>query len=243
MFDKKGYTPEQRRLKVIEHYSNGTNKCAIAGCEATIDMLTIDHEEFNRVELALTLGKKSYTGGGSLINGLLANGLPDVNISIKCMAHNAANKNPNAGKTISLGKRKNRDHIDSDGTKICIRCKIEKSTNEFSLSNRSKDGLHSYCSVCNNLHRNVIHLETLKKAYALYGYTGDMTYMTWSHTNNDGKAHRKYLTDKYGWNSAKGHNMAALLLREYNAGISNYPGLVIEHANVNHAQTKRKDDE
>ncbi|MEF8699718.1 MAG: hypothetical protein V5B36_11750 [Candidatus Accumulibacter sp. UW25] len=34
-------------------------------------------------------------------------------------------------------------------TKICVKCKEEKSLDDFHKNSRSSDGLHSYCKECN----------------------------------------------------------------------------------------------
>jgi hypothetical protein len=36
-------------------------------------------------------------------------------------------------------------------TKFCIKCKIEKSTSEFTKASNSKDGLQVYCKECRKL--------------------------------------------------------------------------------------------
>ena len=48
-------------------------------------------------------------------------------------------------------------------TKICPRCKIEKSVECYSKNKNSKDGLHSYCKDCKNHHNKQYRQENLEK--------------------------------------------------------------------------------
>lgn len=93
----------------IFHYSNGTNKCCIEGCNASIEALTLEHENFDRVELNRKLGVSDRLSGTNLAYALLNRQFPDVNITVKCMLHNALNQHPkNIGTSIqrTMGRNK-----------------------------------------------------------------------------------------------------------------------------------------
>lgn len=228
-----------RRRTVIFHYSNGTNKCSIEGCNAPVEALTLDHTEFNGIELSNQYGRKSARGGSALIDMLIDRNFPEVPISVKCMAHNAANKNPMHGVAVTLATRTNRDHIDSNYRKVCSYCKIEQTSIHFGLNKGQKDGLNNYCSVCSSKARNRKQAKDKALAFSIYGYTGDSDYMTFEHSNNDGNVHRAYLSKKYGWTDNLGGGFIQLLLREYKAGEPNWPGLIVVHANDNHIGRKQ----
>jgi hypothetical protein len=231
------------RRTVIFHYSNGTNKCCVDGCDAPIEALTLEHENFDKYELAKRLDYPSATEGSNLYHALMIRGFPDVGITVKCMAHNNANRNPNHSEHTSKAHymRKDRSHIDPNYEKVCNKCKIKKNQIHFHLHHKHKDGLTYVCKACDNQRRSSESNSDLKKAYALYGYTGDVENMTWEHSNNDGHIHKKYLRDKYGrkaWRNIGGVVLARLLLREYEEGLPNWPGLIVMHANDNHVGRK-----
>ncbi len=240
--EKRQHVRYWRRRTVIFHYSNGTNKCSVVGCNASIDSLTIDHVDFDTAGLISSLGKKSGRSGGGLISLLFDSGLPDANVDVKCMAHNVANKHPNHSINTSKNHSRTRvrDHIPQDYIKKCSVCESAKNQSFFALSNSTKDKLYPVCRECDNKRRKIQNQETLIKAYALYGYNGPIEFMTWEHSNNDGYLHRRYLQDKYKLKSRQisSYQFAALLLREYESGIQNYPGLVVAHANDNHLGMK-----
>lgn len=217
----------------IFHYSNGTNKCCIDGCDASIEALTLEHENFDRVELNRSLGYADNTGGNVLARALLYSGFPDVNITVKCFKHNMMNKHPKNGiSTNGHYMTKNRDHIPIDYEKQCSLCKNIKNQKEFGLRTKAKDGLQNYCNQCNNDNRKQNHKLILIMAYKLYGYEGPIEGMSWEHSNNDGYLHRKYLAEKYNQHSnISGVNLAALLLKEHEQGIPNYPGLIVVDMN------------
>ena len=51
-------------------------------------------------------------------------------------------------------------------TKICVKCKQEKSVLEFHRNARSSDGLHSYCKECNKA-QALAHIRAEKARKAL----------------------------------------------------------------------------
>ena len=51
-------------------------------------------------------------------------------------------------------------------TKICVKCKQEKSVLEFHRNSRSTDGLHSYCKECNKA-QALAHIKAEKARRAL----------------------------------------------------------------------------
>ncbi|KFB71690.1 MAG: hypothetical protein AW09_003145 [Candidatus Accumulibacter phosphatis] len=51
-------------------------------------------------------------------------------------------------------------------TKICVKCKQEKSILEFHKNSRSSDGLHSYCKECNKA-QALAHIRAEKARKAL----------------------------------------------------------------------------
>jgi hypothetical protein len=51
-------------------------------------------------------------------------------------------------------------------TKICVKCKQEKSRPEFHKNSRSSDGLHSYCKECNKA-QAIAHIKAEKARKAL----------------------------------------------------------------------------
>lgn len=229
----------------IFHFSNGTNQCRECG-ETRIDCLTFEHEDFNRSEINRLLGIYEEARGCSFAYAFILRGLykdfPDVNITVKCMACNSKNKNPNQRRNASENhyRKQNRDHIDPDYEKRCTKCGEIKKSKDFPLKSKSKDGLQYMCSDCNNKRQRNQHNEYTKKAYAIYGYHGDPSGMTWGHTNNDGNVHRKYLAEKYGWKSGlTGSRFARLMIKEYEAGVPNYPGLIVQHENDNHIEMKQ----
>ena len=92
MVDKKEYgrkRANENMILAIDHYSHGTNKCAIIGCNAPIESLTLEHENFDRITLNRQLGIYDYTGGTNLARVLRLRGFPDVGTTVKCMMHNA----------------------------------------------------------------------------------------------------------------------------------------------------------
>jgi len=192
------HTRDWQRRTVIFHYSNGTNKCCIEGCDAPIDVLTLEHEDFDRDEMNKTLGICNNTGAAMLVSRLLFLKLPDVNLTVKCMLHNSLNISPKQGRP---------------RTRV-----IDAKQSEYRSS-------------------YVIRQKQL--AYSIYGYTGDTKGMTWEHSNNDGNIHREYLRVKYGWKMPPGgFSFDQLMIREYKAGVPNWPGLIIADANVNHMGRK-----
>ncbi len=231
-----------RRRTVIFHYSNGTNTCCVPGCNATVDELTLEHEDFNGIELSANLGYKgdSIGRGGRLIDILLTRRFPDVNITVKCMYHNMQNKHPELNKRISENHRgkKPRDHINSNYYKLCPNCGQTKNQIEFHLDAKTIDNLHHSCKTCTSILNVKNKRIILKKAYKLYGYEGPLEGMSWEHSNNDGAMHRKYLADKYNLTGHIGSNLAALLLREHAAGVPNHPGLIV--VPLNEQLTRRR---
>lgn len=51
-------------------------------------------------------------------------------------------------------------------TKVCVKCKQEKSVLEFHKNSRSSDGLHSYCKECNKA-QALAHIRAEKARKAL----------------------------------------------------------------------------
>jgi ribosomal protein L40E len=51
-------------------------------------------------------------------------------------------------------------------TKICVKCKQEKSVLDFHKNSRSSDGLHSYCKECNKA-QALAHIRAEKARKAL----------------------------------------------------------------------------
>jgi len=83
----------QMRTAIL-HYSNGTNKCCIEGCNAPIESLTLEHEDFDRIVMNKDLGIHANTGGYKLARRLIFLGFPDINLTVKCMYHNSMNRHP-----------------------------------------------------------------------------------------------------------------------------------------------------
>lgn len=226
-------TVEDRKL-TIEHYSSGTNKCCIEGCNAPYYSLTLEHENFDRKELNVRLGISIHSGGNGLASALRARGFPEVGITVKCMMHNMANQHPEHSSRTSKGKLQNRDHIDPLYTKMCTICKEEKLSINFPLKRLNRDGLSSYCTICGRKESTKNANKRLIKAYHLYGYEDDPNGMSFEHSNCDGTIHKKYLQTKYRLKQHKniaGAMLAHYLIKEYEAGVPNYPGLIVMSLN------------
>lgn len=60
----------------------------------------------------------------------------------------------------------NPDPVTPMATKVCVKCKQEKSLLEFHKNSRSTDGLHSYCKECNRA-QALAHIKAEKARKAL----------------------------------------------------------------------------
>jgi hypothetical protein len=58
------------------------------------------------------------------------------------------------------------DPVTPMATKVCVKCKQEKSLLEFHKNSRSADGLHSYCKECNRA-QALAHIKAEKARKAL----------------------------------------------------------------------------
>jgi len=230
-FDAKQYDSFRSKRDMaaaIQHYSNGTNRCVIAGCDAPYDALTLEHENFDRIALNKQLGIRTQSGGYHLARALRYRGFPDVGITVKCMMHNMQNQNPFVGERISQALSQNRDHISSDYEKLCTQCKQIKKSTDFSLCIRNKDGLQYACKSCQRAENKNRRNTSKLKVYEVYGYVGNPDGMHLEHSNNDGHVHRQYLMDKYGLKRPPtGTSIYFYLLKEYESGVPNYPGLKV----------------
>lgn len=226
----------------IFHYSNGTNRCCIEGCDAEVHQLTLEHELFNRLEVSKQLGiiaNRGYDLAVALINA----GFPDMDITVKCFMHNIQNTHPQHKERISRALVQPRPHIDPEHTKVCMKCGIEKKSNEFALNRTSKDGLARYCSYCSSIQHKARANKATLKAYRLLGWQGkeeDIKDYSFSHTFNDGNKHRRYLQTKYRLKKMPGGwKFAEFLIKEYESGVTPWPGLKVEKLNAQMDYKKR----
>lgn len=234
---------------VVFHYSNGTNKCSVEGCDAEVHQLTLEHNSFDVDEMNKRLGIKSRSGTGlarALLRHLTRN-LPDEDISIKCFKHNMQNQHPEHAIRTSKALSQNRSHIDPNYKKTCACCGNEKLSTDFGLDRKSKDGLHYWCKQCGNIKMRRFHATKTIQAYQLLGFDTEgknLADYSFSHTLNDGHLHRKRMMEMFNLTKPPGgHVFARYLIKEYELGLEPWPGLKVESLNNQLDYRKRNRNE
>lgn len=227
---------KQARLDCINHYSNGTNQCAMCG-EHRIEFLVLDHINAEPKKFAESIGIKSI-GGGSLYIALRKRNYPK-GIQILCQSCNQVKRSH----ITSKGSRQtDRLHIIVESKK-CAKCKQIKTADSFSIDKSKKDGLKSYCIDCSNLYSK---LRDLRRKQKLINRLGSkcsccgesrLEVLSIEHSNNDGNKHRKYLTDKYNLSriNTGGTPFIHYYLKELENG-NEWPGIEVHCHNCNHSK-------
>ncbi len=233
---KRAYSKELRlinRSKVINYYSNGTNKCAICG-EHRLEFLTTDHIEANPHDFAEKLGySRSTVGGNALTQMLVSTNYPN-GIQILCYNCNMLKRSHITSKGKLLYDR---SQFNCNKTKQCLVCKQVKNICDF---NRDGKRWHSYCGTCHALKASERHNSTKLELITLLGGKcsccdeSRIQYLSIEHSNNDGSKHSIDIINRYSLklDTKLGNARYRYILKDIKNGIM-WPGMIVHCFNCN----------
>lgn len=233
---RRSYNKKHRSTAMLEaksHYSDGTNICAMSGCnEHRLEFLTLDHINAEPQKWNASQGIHINATGGALAVALRKRNWPE-GIQILCMTCNKIK-----GSHITSSTYTDYSHIDYTGTKICPICKIEQPKNKFDMDNKRKDGLLNHCKNCqakyNQSHKlKFMQLKGLDKCTCCGEHRIEA--LSIEHSNNDGNIHRKDIQRRYNLKgTVNGHIFFKYYLKDLQQGID-WAGLTMLCYNCNHA--------
>lgn len=243
---------QELRLRILEHYSNGTMMCighssnVYSQPEHIVDTLalTIDHIHAEpRKWNYEVLGYKRTGLNLACYSKIIKLGYP-VGLQVLCMNCNRIKGSHITSKGFNT---KDRSHITVEFA-ICNKCGITKPQYEFHLGDRN--GLQRRCMECQ---LNELKKQNIKRKLELMNILGinkcvdcgesRFICLSFEHGNDaDGHRHRKEIQDRYKLNNYRyitGHILVRYVLKDIKAGHPIWPGLTVCCHNCNEIRRKQ----